>query len=397
MNTRILVVTLFFGAFVANMNAFALGPFLPPIADDIGSTTALVGQAVTTSLVMGAIIGLFLGPIGDHFGLRRLLVAGAILMLVSGIGTSLAFDFWSLAIARIPAGIAAGLLLGLGVSVINTRLPEDSRRSAIGWVVSAGALAAIFGIPLLAFLAEYTSWRVGFWLVGLLGVILAIAYMRAISPDPPVPDEPFRPFGIWETYREILADARMVRLQTGNLIWAMVWIGTLTYFGAYLIDDMGASLNVVGYMMMWGGTCFFLGNRIATWLARGRSPHVLLTLAGMVLSLSVFSTFSVTTGLVALIIVVGLLAFAGGVGLPLITIMISESAATAHGSVMMLRQFTWGMGAALGAASGGLLLGLGGFFALGIGLAMFALLAISIIAVAARTVSSTQPRPAVES
>jgi hypothetical protein len=38
MNTRMVVVTLCFGSFVANMNTFALEPFLALIADDIDRT-----------------------------------------------------------------------------------------------------------------------------------------------------------------------------------------------------------------------------------------------------------------------------------------------------------------------------------------------------------------------
>jgi predicted MFS family arabinose efflux permease len=395
MNTRVVVLTLFFGAFVASMNAFALGPFLALIANDIDSTTPMVGQAVTAALIAGAVFGLVLGPMGDHYGLRRLLVCAALLAAVSGVGTALVFNYWSLLLTRIPGGIAAGLLLGLGISVINTRIPEEERRRAIAWVASAGALAAIFGVPLLALIAEQISWRAGFWLVGFFGFVLSLAYVRLVSPDPPVPDEPFQLSGIFKTYRAILENARMSWLQLGNLLWSLVWIGTLTYFGAYLMQEMGAPVSTVGYLFMLGGVCFFLGNRSAVWLAQVWSPQSVIILAGLILGMTVVSIFSVSTNMMAVAIAVALMSGAGGIGLPVITILISETATGAHGAVMMLRQFTWGMGSALGAAGGGLLLALGGFGALGVGFASIALLAISSILLALYSAPFREPQPAV--
>ncbi len=394
MNTRLIVITLFFGAFVANMNAFALGPFLALIADDIDSTAPIVGQAVTAALIAGAVFGLVLGPMGDHYGLRRLLFCAALLAAASGVGTSLVFDFWSLVLTRIPGGIAAGMILGLGISIINTRIPEEERRSAIAWVASAGALAAIFGVPLLALIGDQLSWRAGFWLIGFLALVLSIAYLRLVTPDPPVPDEQFQLSGIFGTYREILKDTRMTGLQIGNLLWSLVWIGTLTYFGAYLIQEMGVAVSTVGYLYMLGGACFFLGTRAAVRLGEVWSLKSVMIPTGFILGMAVMFIYSVSTTMAAVAIAVALLAAAGGIGLPAITILISETATGAHGTVMMLRQFTWGIGSALGAASGGVLLALGGYTALGAGFAVSALLAVSSVLIALRPVTDNRPHPA---
>jgi MFS transporter, DHA1 family, inner membrane transport protein len=384
MNTRLVIVTLVFGGVVASLYGFAFGPFLTVIADDIDSTVPLVGQAATASLIAGAVVGLVLGPMGDHYGLRRLLVGAALLLAVASVGNALVINYWSLVLTRIPGGIAAGLILGLGKGVINSRIPEEQRRGAITWTVSAGALAAIFGVPILALIAEHLSWRVGFLLIGFFGLVLLLANLRLVSPDPPVPDEPLRVSGIFGTYRRILGDARMSSLQLGNLLWALAWMGTLTYLGAYLMQEMGVSVSMVGYIFMMGGACFFLGNRSAAWLTNVWSPQSVMVLTGLVLGMTAIFVFSVSANMMATAIAVALMCGVCGIGVPVITILISETATGTHGTVMMLRQFTWSTGAALGAASGGLLLILGGFGALGVGFAAVAILAISSIVLAIR-------------
>jgi predicted MFS family arabinose efflux permease len=392
MSFRLLIAVMFLGSFIAYTNLLALGPILVPIAEDIDSTVPLVGQAATISLILGAVIGLLLGPVSDHYGLRRALAVGAVLTALSGFGTALAFDYWSMLLTRIPAGIAGGMLLGLGISIISTRFPQEQRRSAITWVAGAAALAGIAGAPLLAILADITSWRAGFGLIGLFGAGLAVAYLRVVTPDPPIPNEPLRAFDVLGTYREILADVRMARLQVGNLFWSLVWIGAVTYLGAYLVEVVDVSLSTVGYLFMWGGFWFFVGNRSATSLARRWSPQLLMIPIGVLMSLSVAVFFAVSVGIVEQVLLLGLFGFAGGVGLPLILILIAEASTSAPGSVMMLRQFTWGIGAGFGAGVGGLMITVGGYPALGLGLAGFSILVPALVSF--RTGIEPAPTPA---
>jgi MFS transporter, DHA1 family, purine base/nucleoside efflux pump len=384
MSSRWVVITLVFGAFIASINGFSLGPFLAVIADDIDSTAPLVGQAVTAALVSGAVFGLVLGPMADHYGIRRLLVFAALLLGISGVGTALALDYWMLVLTRIPGGIAAGLILGLGISAVNTRVPEEGRRAGIAWLASAGALAAIIGVPLLALIAEHITWRVGFWLIGLFGLVLPLAYIRIVPADPPIPNEPFQISAMLRTYRGILADVRMTGLQLGNLLWSLSWMGSLTYVGAYLMQILDASVSTVGYVFMFGGVAFFLGNRSAVWISRAWSPQLVMVATGLILGMTVVFVYSLSTSVIAVTIAVAIMSGMSGTGIPVITILISETATGSHGTVMMLRQFTWGMGAALGAAIGGLLLSFGGYEAVGVGFAAIMILAISSILLALR-------------
>jgi MFS transporter, DHA1 family, inner membrane transport protein len=374
-NARLIVATLFFGAFVANMNNFALGPFLAPIAADIGSTVPRIGQAATAAMIIGAIVGLILGPLSDQYGLRRLVLIGTLLMAASGVGTALAFDYWSLVLTRIPAGIAAGLIFGLGISLVTTRLPESERRSAIAWVAGAGALAAIFGVPLMAFLGELSSWRVGFWLIGLIGVLMTLLYLRTIAPDPPVSSEPFRPLRVFSVYRAVLSSNVLTLLLIGNLFWALGWIGFVTYVGAYTMDAVGASLNGVGLIYSAGGVFFFAGNRSATYLLRFTALRTLMNGCAILLAAGLVLVFTFAPTWALLITLVSATAFVGGIGLPTITILIAESTSAAPGTVMMLRQFTWGAGSGLGAATGGVAIAIGGYVAVGAVFALCALLA----------------------
>jgi predicted MFS family arabinose efflux permease len=391
---RLLVVALFFGGFVANMNLVATGTYLSPMARDLDLAVALTGQAQTAALVIGAVVGLLVGPMSDYYGIRRMLIIGAGSMAVCGFATAAAVDFWTLAVGRIPGGVAFGMIMGLGASVASTQLPPEERRSALGWMVSGSALAVILGAPMLAMLGELISWRLGFVLVGTLGIALVPCYLRAVAADPPRPDTPFRPTNAMGDYREILSDPRMAFLQTATVVWAISWTGVNTYFGAFAIDSVGISLQEFGYLFMLGGIVFLIGSRSAPFFCRFWPPRLVMIPISGLLCLASVLYFTLPTGMLQLALIMTLIGFAGGNGLPLMMILISEVINTRPGSVMMLRQFCFGIGSALGAVFGGVFLALGGYPIVGIGLGVFALItALMIILVQSLPVSEA-PGPA---
>src|SRR5215218_10067240 len=70
--------------------ATALSPFLPVIAADLRTSVALLGQITAASMLVAAALSLVVGPLADHSGHRRLLLAGTLAVVVSALGTALA-------------------------------------------------------------------------------------------------------------------------------------------------------------------------------------------------------------------------------------------------------------------------------------------------------------------
>ena len=395
MNSRLLIAALFFGGFVANMNNVALVPYLSPIASDIESSVPLVGQAQMAGLIIGAVMGLSVGPLSDHYGLRRVLIFSGISMALCGFGTALAFDYWVLVLARIPGGLAFGMIMGLGASIATRQLPEAQRRSALGWMVSGAAIAVIVGAPALAFIGDHLSWRVGFAVVGTLGLLLIPSYILAIPADSPANDDSLDLRGFFSGYQQILADRRMFGLQSATVAWGASWTGLNTYLGAFAVDSVGVSLAEFGYLFMVGGIFFLFGSQSAPYLCRFWAPRLIMLPVAGLLFVSAVLYFTVPTGVAHLALIFAPLGFAGGAGLPLMAILVSDATRVRPGSVMMLRQFCYGFGSGAGAAFGGVFLSIGGYAALAFGLGFFALLSFLVVIMSTRAVVMEQHQPIV--
>src|SRR6478736_8628335 len=73
-SSRWFVLSLALAAFVNMTGSLALGPFLAPVAGELGTSVALLGQIPSLTMLLAAGLGLIVGPLADHYGYRRTLI-----------------------------------------------------------------------------------------------------------------------------------------------------------------------------------------------------------------------------------------------------------------------------------------------------------------------------------
>ncbi len=89
----------------------ALGPMLPDLAKQTGTTLADIG-AVFTALFLGALLSqLVSGPLGDRFGMGMVLLGGVVLLVAGSLGIT--FSQW------LPLTLALAFLAGLGHGAVD--------------------------------------------------------------------------------------------------------------------------------------------------------------------------------------------------------------------------------------------------------------------------------------
>ncbi len=110
----------------------------------------LLGVAGSAAL-FGCIIGVcFSGTLTDRYGRRKVLIAAALLFLVSAVLTALPKELWLFALARLLGGMAIGLSSPVAPMYIAEIAPEKSR----GALVTLNQLAITLGI-VLAYLCDW--------------------------------------------------------------------------------------------------------------------------------------------------------------------------------------------------------------------------------------------------
>src|SRR5436309_1571182 len=154
----ILFGVLFFGVSDTQLVA----PLLPLIAKDLGTTPGHAGIIVTTYSLAAAAFALFVGPLSDRVGRKKVLVSGLALFTLASFPTYHVSTFNALVILRAMTGFAAGTLSTSALSFAGDYYPYQQRGRAMGILSMSYFVAFVIGVPAGALAASRLGWHLVF-------------------------------------------------------------------------------------------------------------------------------------------------------------------------------------------------------------------------------------------
>jgi predicted MFS family arabinose efflux permease len=354
---------LFLCLFASQAGMLVLSPILPDIAREFGISTATAGQLRSISGAAGGITAVLLAVAPRRPGLRELLSAGAALVALGAAISAAAPTFAVLAAAQAVLGVGIGLLVAVGIAAAWEWPPPERRGHVLSWAIAGMPAAWIAGMPVAGAAADL-GWRAPWLAVPLVVGLAALALVRLRPPDAPTR----RGAGTAGTWRR----PEVARFTAGELLASAAWAAVLTYGGALLLESYDLAPSVVALGLAAGAAAMVPGTFIARRVLR-TTPATLIALTafqgGAVLVLGIVRPSpAFTMG------VFGVMAFVNGGRSLTASALGMGKAPEDRVAVMSMRAAANQFGYLLGAAAGGLALGLGGFSALGVTLsAMFAL------------------------
>ena len=161
-------------------------PFLPTIADGLGTDLATIGVGVAAGEAAGLLAPL-LGRRLDRVGRRRGMTDGLVVSAIGCVGVAAAPNVWAFGVALFVVAIGRYLYDVSFGAWIGDEVPFARRGRAIGLGELTWSGAFLVGVPVAGLLASATSWRVPYLVSA--GILLAsIPVVRAsLAPKPPVP------------------------------------------------------------------------------------------------------------------------------------------------------------------------------------------------------------------
>jgi predicted MFS family arabinose efflux permease len=356
------------------INNAALGPFIPDIAREFNSTVPVVGQVAAASWMVSALAGIFAGPLADHYGHRRVLVAGLLLTSLSAVSVALAQGYWWLVAGRVIGGFGFSAAVGISFALATVRYSGPARLRAMSILASSLSVAAIMGIPVLTQIAGPFTWRGAWVFIAVLALLAVLMLMLNVPASLSEGEGRFRMRNLLVSYGPMLRDRNMLRLFTGSALQGALFLAAITYAGAYFIEEFGLTTQQFGFIATITGAGFFIGSITAGRLGRfdlRMTFGVTMIVSAVLLVLAYSIKGTVTTT----ILILTLAFFFASIQAVNIITLISNETPTGQGTSLVLNESVFAVGAATGAATGGLLIGIGGFQALGLGMPVFAVIA----------------------
>jgi len=160
---------------------FAMGFVLPHLPTDF-ATPSEKGYLISAGLVGMAAGAIFVAPLADRYGRRRLILAGLSLNIVSMVTTALAPNTAVMLGGRFLTGIGVGVISATMIVVAQEYSSAARRNFAIGLVTVGfplgSTLAGLTGVSLMSLFGG--AWQAMFWVgatVSALGLILVAALL----------------------------------------------------------------------------------------------------------------------------------------------------------------------------------------------------------------------------
>jgi predicted MFS family arabinose efflux permease len=168
--------------FVNVLDFMMVMPLGPDFAVSLGISNAqlgLIGGSYTAAAAVTGLVGSFFL---DRFDRR---VALAVAMLGLALGTlagAFATGLGTLVLARAVAGAFGGPATSLSLAIVSDVVPPERRGKAFGAVMGAFAVASVLGVPAGLELARQGGWRLPFFAVTGIGIVLTAAAARLLPP-----------------------------------------------------------------------------------------------------------------------------------------------------------------------------------------------------------------------
>ncbi|NTX65217.1 MFS transporter [Myxococcus sp. CA051A] len=248
--------------FVNILDFVMVMPLGPDFAKGLGIASSHIGTIGGAYTAAASVAGLAGGYFLDRFDRRKALAVSMLGLVLATAAGGLATGMSTLLMARVVAGIFGGPATSLSLSIIADLIPVERRGRALGAVMGAFSIASVAGVPMALKLAEHGGWRLPFFVVAGLGLLVALG---AIFFLPPVRGHlvngrgPVQTVGVLE-----LLGRREVQLS--YLMTAVVMMAgfvLIPNISAYLQQNLGYPRDMLWLPYFVGGIVSFITLRLA--------------------------------------------------------------------------------------------------------------------------------------
>ncbi|MFJ2990140.1 MFS transporter [Collimonas sp. NPDC087041] len=320
---------------------------LAQMSRDLAISEALIGQFVTIYAIGSLLAAIPLVALTRSWRRRPLLQTAICGFFIVNTITALADNYLLILLARLFAGIFAGLLWALLAGFAGRMVTDSLRGRAIAVAMVGAPLALSLGIPLGTLVGSWVGWRYTFGAVSLLTLVLVFWVQMK------VPDFAGEPKSRRNTVVDVLAMPGVSAVLAVTFSFVLAHNILYTYIAPFLTQaGMAARTDLVlfvfGCMAMAG--IWIVGVGIDRWLRRLTVLSIIL-FGIAALALAVWSR---TPPIIYLSIGIWGLAFGG------IATLFQTAAANASGTAADVGQAlivtVWNAAIAGGGAIGGVLL-----------------------------------------
>jgi predicted MFS family arabinose efflux permease len=248
--------------FVNILDFVMVMPLGPDFARGLGIESSHIGYIAGSYTAAASVAGLVGGAFLDRFDRRKALAVSMLGLVVATGAGGLATGLPSLMLARVCAGLFGGPATSLAMAIVAELVPVERRGRAMGAVMGAFSVASVVGVPMALEVAEVGGWRMPFFAVAALGLLVvlgAIFFLPPIRGHLEAARRQHHPVGVGELLRS--RDVQLSYLMSAVVM--MAGFVLIPNISAYVQQNLGFPRSQVGQIYFFGGIISFITLRLA--------------------------------------------------------------------------------------------------------------------------------------
>ena len=286
---RYLILALIFGITAINYADRAIVSIAgPKLSDELGLTPVAMGyifSAFGWSYALGQLPG---GWILDRFGSKWVYAASitlwsAFTVLQGGVGFFAGGAAVALLFAlRFLVGLSEAPSFPANARLVAAWFPTAERGFASAVFNSAQYFSTVLFAPLMAWIVHSFGWRHVFWVMGLVGIVVALVWIAVIHPPrrhPRISQAELdhlveggalvdmeeqagakdRPGPSWGAVKQLLTNRMLLGVYVAQYCITTLTYFFLTWFPVYLVKERGLSILQAGFAAVLPALCGFFG------------------------------------------------------------------------------------------------------------------------------------------
>ncbi|NIY76435.1 MFS transporter [Thalassospira sp. HF15] len=273
---QVKVLALLGAVLLVGANSFVLSPILSEVAGGLSTQTYHVAWAISAFGAATAVSALTLAGMIDRMSVGRVLGGAALLLAVAQVSSALSQHWMWLCLSQALAGVAVGVLLPGSYATVTATAPKGREAARLGVVLTGWALSLVVAVPAAAFITEQFGWRMVYFLMAGLSVLVAgvlVILLSDVRGGMTTRTSPLRAFwlpGVWQ-----LLAVMLVYMTAFYGCFAFFGVGVRTAFG---LTAQGSGMYVMAYGIGFGAMGFVLGV-VSPKITRGYLCLVLIAIA----------------------------------------------------------------------------------------------------------------------
>jgi len=306
-------------------------PMVPLYGLHVGSSPAVIGLLVAAAQVLPLFLAIPTGSLVDRWGVKGLMTAGAVSMVLAPLGMTVWPSIAMLAGVQVVSGMAHLVLVVTAQSYVASLGTGRQREVNFGWYTTSISAGQLVGPLVAGILIDSTGFNGAFLVAGLVAIAPVILSRLLSNASSRVATDPRHQGGSPRSHRlRQMTGMLQNRGVSASLVTSMTIVLVITAFAAFLpvrLDIVGFSATSIGLFLSFKAFVAmmvrpFMPRIIELLAGRYRTLIVMLVSVGIGIALTAFAVSPVTILLCGLLLGIG-----AGVAQPLSMVLVVDHVA----------------------------------------------------------------------